>query len=75
MRWDAMLGEDMEDKELHQVTGGDGVMVGINRQLFGQLVNDNQDGGITEDRGSFSMKSMEIEFHGFLGTGSCFSSP
>ena len=27
------------------------------------------------DEGSCSMKSMEIEFQGFSGTGSCFSSP
>ena len=28
-----------------------------------------------EDRGSFSMKSMEMEFQGNSGTGSCLSSP
>ena len=28
-----------------------------------------------EDRGSFSMKSMEMEFHGHSGIGSCFKSP
>ena len=27
-----------------------------------------------EDRGSFSTKSMEVEFHGCSGTGSCFRS-
>ena len=28
-----------------------------------------------EDRGSFLMKSMEMEFQGCLGTGSCLRSP
>ena len=28
-----------------------------------------------ENRGSFSMKSMEMEFHGHSGTGSCFRIP
>src|SRR6266481_2653831 len=28
-----------------------------------------------EDSGSFSMKSMEMEFHGLLGIGSCLRSP
>ena len=27
------------------------------------------------DMGNFSMKSMDIEFHGLLGIGSCFRSP
>ena len=27
------------------------------------------------DMGNFSMKSMDIEFHGFLGIRSCFRSP
>ena len=27
------------------------------------------------DMGNFSMKSMDIEFHGLLGIGSCFKSP
>jgi hypothetical protein len=28
-----------------------------------------------KESGSFSMKSMEIEFQGFSGIGSCFRSP
>ena len=27
------------------------------------------------DKGNFSMKSMDMEFHGLMGIGSCFRSP
>ena len=59
MRWDTVLGEDMEDEKLCKVTGGDSVMGQDKWRLFGQPVNDNQDGGITQGWGK-----LLYEVHG-----------
>src|SRR6266481_9724414 len=41
MRRDTMLGEYVEDEELHKVTGDNSVMHRNEQQLFGQLVNND----------------------------------
>ncbi len=46
---------------------------GIKDHLLGELVDYDQDSVKTQkDNGSFSMKSIEMEFHGCSELGSCF---
>jgi hypothetical protein len=60
MRGDPVLGEDMKR---------------------GYLVSSRDEDSVTrmavnlDEAGNCLMKSMEIEFHGFSGTGSCLSRP
>ena len=42
----SMLGEDVDDKELGEFGGGDGVMGGDEYCLLGKTVNNDQDGVI-----------------------------
>ena len=49
--------------------------VGINRDCFVSRSTMMRMVSYPEDGGSFSMKSMEMEFQGNSGTGSCLSSP
>ena len=49
--------------------------VGINRHCLERQSTTTSMEVNPEDGGSCSMKSMEMEFHGFSGMGSCFSNP
>jgi hypothetical protein len=46
MGGNSVLGEDMEEEQLGQLGGGDGVMSRDEECLFRQSVNDHEDGGI-----------------------------
>ena len=43
VRWNSVLGEFMEDKEMGALSGGDGVMSWNEDQLLGEPINDDQD--------------------------------
>ena len=49
----SVLGEDMDDKELGEFGGGDGIMGGDKYCLLGKTVNNNQDGVIASRAGEF----------------------
>ena len=50
-------------------------LVGMNRACFmRQSTSTKMDEWLSE-MGSCSMKSMDMEFHGLIGMGSCFNSP
>ena len=42
MRWNSMLGEHMEDKEMSKLSRGDGVVSQNENQLLGKPINNNQ---------------------------------
>ena len=49
--------------------------VGMNMHCFDKRSTTTRMEVNPEDGGSCSMKSIDMEFHGFLGMGSCFSKP
>ena len=59
----------MKHEEFGKYRSSDHVEGGNEDRLFGESVYDDEDGG------SFSMKSIEMEFHGHLRISSCFNSP
>ena len=50
-------------------------LVGMNRASFVRRSNTTKMDEWLLEMGSCSMKSMDMEFHGLIGMGSCFSSP
>ena len=59
----------MKHEELGKYQSSDCLEGGDEDRLFGESVYDDEDGG------RFPIKSMEMEFHGHFGMGSCFNSP
>lgn len=49
--------------------------VGMNKDCFDSQSTTTRIESYPVEGGSFSMKSMEIEFHGHSGAGSCLSNP
>ena len=49
--------------------------VGMNMPCFVRRSTMTKIAVCSSDSGRYSMKSMEIEFHGNSGTGSCFNKP
>jgi len=43
--------------------------------LLREAVNDDKDGGVSAGEGKVFNESMEMEFQGRSGTGSCWRSP
>ncbi|KIK16441.1 hypothetical protein PISMIDRAFT_113329 [Pisolithus microcarpus 441] len=66
MGWYSMLREHMEQKELCQLGGSDGIVSGDEYSLLGETIHYNQ-------YGSMGSGSMDIEFHSLSGTGNCFN--
>ena len=70
-----MLGEDVKKEQLRQSGGVNGVMRGDEYALLRQAIHDDKDGGESRQSRRCSMKSIEMEFHGHSGIGSCLSKP
>ena len=51
------------------------LLVGMNRASFVRQSTTTKMDEWPLEMGSCSMKSMDMEFHGLIGMGSCFSSP
>src|SRR6266850_1662971 len=65
----------MGDEQLGKLGGVDGVMVGMKRDCLVRQSMTTSMEVKPSVAGRCSMKSMEMEFHGFSGIGSCLSLP
>ena len=73
MRRYTMLGEYVEEEELCELSEVIVSCVGMNSACFERRSTMTRIVVKPEDAGSCSIKSMEMEFHGRLGMGSCLS--
>ena len=60
----------MDNKELSQLSGSDGVVCGDENALLGETIYHYQIAVNPSETGRCSMKAMEIEFHRREGMGS-----
>ena len=72
MLGNTMLGKYMCDKKDSQILGGTMNSCQNEYSLFGESVNNKLQ---LEDVGRVSMKSIDMEFYGHSGIGSCFRRP
>ena len=70
-----MFGEYMKYEQFCEVSRGDGVMGRNEYCLFHEAVYHYQDCSVPDDFSSCSMRSINIEFQGCSGIGSCLSKP
>jgi hypothetical protein len=71
MTWDTVLREYMQDEKAGLVGGSDVSYVGMNMLCLVKRQTTPRIAVNPKDAGNCSMKSMEIEFQGCSGIGSC----